>query len=352
MVRTPKALGSGREIFETKAQAEEKICELKKQVGSGVREFSQLPRKTQSFLLLLYDRCEGDTQRLSDAVTLGLSRVATKQRVDAAVLAFNADHKASPPRKRAVGFVLEQFRQRFKDRQMMELDDVEILRWMNTRDWGPKMFNDARQALSQFWKYAMKRKWATSNAVADIPRRKLTRSLVPIYTPEEISAMLHGLSKTYPELIPFVAIGAFAGLRMTEIARLTCEQVRAAMKAGHLELTPEVVVKTGWARVVPTVPNLKAWLEKYLPKRGPVIPRSWKRPVGELSQYISRNSGVKWKPNALRHSFGTYRFKATDNVGQTVDEMGTSVEKFDRHYRNRSKIVTLESATAWFEIVP
>lgn len=354
MVRTPKALGSGREVFETKEAAEKKVAELRKQADSSLKEFSILPRKSQSTLLLLYEKCEGDIQRLSDAVSVGLGKLATKQAVDEAVRQFNTDHRAGERRKQAVEWTLEQFRLSFKDRQVMELDDVEILRWLNNREWGPKTFNEARQVLSQFWKYAIKRKWTTENPIAEIRRQRIPRSLVPIYTPEEVRDMLAGLDHRRSLFVPAIAIGAFGGLRITEISRLSWGQVNDALKSGHLHLEA-CQTKTAEARMVPILPNLRAWLEKHRKPSGLVLPDRWKNKparLNELPKFVTRLSGVRWKPNALRHSFATYRFKVTNDVGQTVLEMGTSIQKFERHYWNRSKIITKEQAGKYWGIVP
>lgn len=74
--------------------------------------------------------------------------------------------------------------------------------------------------------------------------------------------------------------------------------------------------------------------------------------MDELGRYIERKTGVEWKANGLRHSFGTYRFKSIGDPGQVIDEMGTSLRNFERHYRSRSKIVTPALSLAFWEIRP
>jgi integrase len=44
---------------------------------------------------------------------------------------------------------------------------------------------------------------------------------VHIYTPLEIARLLEAARRHYPDYVPVVAIGAFAGLRSAEIERLT-----------------------------------------------------------------------------------------------------------------------------------
>lgn len=354
LVRTPKTLGGGREVFETKEAAEKKIAELRKNIGSVAREFHLLPRKAQTGLLLLLEKFDGDIDRLTQAAEDGKRKLVTKKPIADAVKAFNTDMAASERRKSAVAWVLEQFRLSFGERYVHEPEELEIRRWLNDRQWGPKTFNVNLQALRQFWKYCIKSRWTTESPVKEIPSQRVPRSIVPIYDPEELAAMLKGLEARRSLFVPAIAIGAFAGLRITEISRLKWEQVNDGLKTGHLHVEAWQT-KTKEARMVPILPNLRIWLEKYCESSGLVLPDKWKNKpakLEELPKFITRLSGVKWKPNALRHSFGTYRFKVLNDVAQTVDEMGTSIEKFERHYRNRLKMITKEQAEKYWRIVP
>ena len=57
----------------------------------------------------------------------------------------------------------------------------------------------------------------------------------------------------------------------------------------------------------------------------------------------------KWKHNALRHSFISYRVAQTQNVAQVALEAGNSPQMIFKHYR---ELVTPKEAEAWFAIVP
>lgn len=355
LVRRPKPLGGGREYYGTKDEAEKRIGEFRKSAGSTNREFAKLHPQDQALLLGLIVEFDNDVSRLKEAALAGKSKVATEQEVKTAIAQFKADHHAGVSRKRAVAFYLDHFGYAFGECIISQVEMLDIERWMNGKGWAPKTFNECKQALGQFWRYCIQSKWAVSNPVAAIKTRRTPRHLISIYTPDELRAMLDGLVKRRPLFVPTVAIGAFAGLRISEIARVTWEDVNKALECGYLELTPYHVGKTGIARLVPILPNLRAWLEKYRKQSGLVLPEKWKNKkakLGELGSFIARLSGVPWKENALRHSFGTYRFKDIDSVSQVVDEMGTSIQKFEKHYRSRCKTVTTETAKDYFTISP
>jgi hypothetical protein len=58
---------------------------------------------------------------------------------------------------------------------------------------------------------------------------------------------------------------------------------------------------------------------------------------------------VEWKPNALRHSFISYRLAEIQDVNRVALEAGTSPQMIFRHYR---ELATPEQARTWFAIAP
>ena len=47
---------------------------------------------------------------------------------------------------------------------------------------------------------------------------------------------------------------------------------------------------------------------------------------------LHKKTGIKWRNNALRHSFGSYRMTEIQNMPQLAYEMGNSVAIIKRHY--------------------
>ncbi len=58
---------------------------------------------------------------------------------------------------------------------------------------------------------------------------------------------------------------------------------------------------------------------------------------------------MKWKKNALRHSFISYRVAETQDVPQVALEAGNSPQIIFQHYR---ELVRPKEAKAWFAIDP
>ena len=88
---------------------------------------------------------------------------------------------------------------------------------------------------------------------------------IAIFTPAEMAKLLTHADEN---LIPFLAIGAFAGLRHAELKRLDWSEVDLA--GGHIEVKAEKA-KTASRRLVPLSENLKQWLTPYHQGEGKVV---------------------------------------------------------------------------------
>ena len=75
-----------------------------------------------------------------------------------------------------------------------------------------------------------------------------------VYSPENLITLLF---KIGPRLLPFVAIGAFAGLRTAEIVRLQQPEVRFAQNVIAIKAAKS---KTASRRLAPILPILATWL--------------------------------------------------------------------------------------------
>jgi hypothetical protein len=58
---------------------------------------------------------------------------------------------------------------------------------------------------------------------------------------------------------------------------------------------------------------------------------------------------MKWKHNALRHSYASYRVAQMGDAGRVAGQLGNSATVVHRHYR---ELVTASNAQAWFAVMP
>ncbi len=206
------------------------------------------------------------------------------------------------------------------------------------------------------FRFCVRRKYLSKEALEEIeavekPKEDLTD--IQIFSPEEIRV---ALDTVRPELVPWLAIGAFAGLRSAELQRLDWSKVN--LKERHIEVTA-AIAKTASRRLVPITDNLAAWLADHAKESGPVTPfDNMAKQIGWLVDDVnevlrtSKNPALKkfeWKRNALRHSFISYRLAVLKDVAQVSLDAGNSPNMVFRHYR---QLVTENEGKKWFDTNP
>ena len=135
---------------------------------------------------------------------------------------------------------------------------------------------------------------------------KIKRHDVEIYTPAEMSKLLNAADVDF---IPYLALIAFGGVRREELCKgLLWGSIN--FDRGDI-IVPAAIAKTNRKRKIVMSKNLLAWLAPYRMKHGPIFPHDPQRRIAKLANA----SGVKWKRNGLRHSFGSLSHGADEERG-------------------------------------
>ncbi len=263
------------------------------------------------------------------------------------------EKRVSERRYRSDRSYLGQFEAKFGERMLHEITTLELKDWAISKGWSAKTKKDALGLVRQLYADAVERNHAAENPVKigrENTRKGQGKEDIKIFRPEEVQRILDAVED---RLKPFFAVTFFSGLRKEEASRLTIVQVREGLQSGGIFL-PASMAKTNRSRTVSICANLGAWLNRYLPLNGTLLPVEWQamRRLDELPGYASRKSGVPWQRNGPRHSFGTYFLRLTGDPGKTTAEMGNSLAQLDRHYHSHAKAVTREVAETYFAIVP
>jgi integrase len=206
----------------------------------------------------------------------------------------------------------------------------------------PRSRNNFRQVIGTLLKFGQIRGYVAKDhaGIGAVEKSSHTQAEVVVFTPNEIDTLL---STAKQELVPALALGAFAGIRPEEIKRLHWADVN--LNEGHIEIRA-ANAKTRVRRLIPVQPNLRSWLLPYVQPSGPV------QPFANLTNQFLKAAGrakVKWKRNGLRHSFISYRVAHTANVAAVALEAGNSPQVISRNYL---KCVTADEAGKWFGIFP
>ncbi len=230
-------------------------------------------------------------------------------------------------------------------------DDLRA--YLDALTFAPRGYNNQLGALGTFFTYAQSREWLSKDVdlLAGIERRKAKSVPVEIFTPAEMAELL---AHCTPELRPCLALAAFAGLRQEEILRIDWQEVD---KTPGFVLVAADKAKTAARRLVPIAGNLARWLATCERSSGRVCPLGKSGFSKALAATVRRINAARkpsqrrfrWKTNALRHSFISYRLADINDMSKVAMEAGNSPQMINQHYR---ELCTPADAQAWFAIAP
>lgn len=240
------------------------------------------------------------------------------------------------------------FGETFGEKLIHQIDTPTINKWIASLEVSGRTQRNALVAVIQLFRFARARGYLpegpTAAEKAEKPRAEAPKK--EVFSPEEMRKLIAHVS---PEALPCLLLGGFAGLRSEEMcpfdpedAGLEWEDILWDDQQIYIR---DEVAKTE-ARYVPLLPNLAAWLLPHRKAKGRVCKI---RRLDLAFAKAAEASGVRWRHNGLRHSFGTYRTAATKSVPQVSLEMGNSIQMVKRHYQ---RPVPTKLAEAWFAIQP
>ncbi|MEQ1851209.1 MAG: tyrosine-type recombinase/integrase [Chthoniobacteraceae bacterium] len=183
---------------------------------------------------------------------------------------------------------------------ILHVKSEQIDEWLRSLKVAPRTRNGTLTSVRTLFSFAKSRSYLPKNEITEadaLNKSKVGDTDTVIFEPAVMRKLLNAAS---PQLIPFLAIGAFAGLRSAEIARLEWSAIN--FERGIIEIRAGQA-KTASRRIVPVSDNLRAWIES-LARKGPVIhtPELY-RDVSALAAKL----GIEWPRNVLRHSYISYR---------------------------------------------
>ncbi|MBI3417994.1 MAG: tyrosine-type recombinase/integrase [Verrucomicrobia bacterium] len=267
--------------------------------------------------------------------------------VVAELLAVKESRGASARYLQDLRFRLNRFADTFH-KDAGNVTTAEIQSWLDGLKLKPQSYQNFRRVVYLLFEFAVARGYASDNPVAALDNVKIPDGDTEIFTPIEMSRLLAAAS---PDFLSCLALGAFAGLRSAEIERLEWSDID--LTGRHITIGA-TKAKTASRRVVPISDNLAAWLASYAQRTGNVWTGTHEafyeaQQATAAATKTENKPAVKWKANALRHSFASYRFAQTGDAGRVAGELGNSAAVVHRHYR---ELVKPADAQRWFAIAP
>ena len=231
-----------------------------------------------------------------------------------------------------------------------------------------------RRAASALFSFAVRRGYLEANPVSRVEKIAASSpDSVEVFTAGQMEAILMAAQAVEPKMVPFFAIGGFAGLRpQNEIRNLDFANINLA-EGGKIKVVRSTA-KTKRTRYAPISDNLRQWLMAVpeAERTGKVFysRRAFRRVVDAAriddsgaavrpvldGGKVAYPEGVKlaavtWSNDVLRHSFCTYRQAIIQNIHQLCEEAGNTPSVARAHYLE-PKENAVEEAQKFFGILP
>jgi len=336
-----------RRFFETKAEANSwcamKNTELLNQGAEGTLYDSRLRLMAEHGA----EQLKPFDKTIADAVEHYRRYLEANQRscraarcVDELLKAKRADGK-SKPYLNDLAYRLVRFAMDFPNQMVATITTAQIDDWLRALDLSPQSRQNFRRVVYTLFEFAISRGYAVENPVGKTAKVRIVSTAPGILTVSETARLLEAAS---PDILPCLAIGAFAGLRRAELERLDWSELD--FESGLIQVKAEKS-KTAQRRFVTMQPNLREWLLPQRQHKGNVMPEDFRRQF----EAAREAAGImKWPDNALRHSFAPYHLAFFKNAAATALELGHHDSRVTfAHYR---ELVRPKDAALYWKICP
>ncbi|CAN5783201.1 hypothetical protein BH09VER1_BH09VER1_17980 [soil metagenome] len=265
--------------------------------------------------------------------------------LDAMLAALEADKRGEYHRrdlKRMVGKFIAHF-----NCPITEIANASVNEWLRGLDVAGRTRDNYRDAVHNFFGFAQAEGYLPKelpHALRDAKRVNEAGADNEVFTPEEAEKLLRGAPE---RLIPSLALKLFSGIRTEEMLLIRWESIKFDQDV--IFLTKDIT-KTKKRRLSPLLPNLKQWLLPYVGQTG-IIADRWSS-AQSLSHSWTRRAekvGVRYKKNAMRNSYASYRLAIAKDIAQVALESGNSPGVLQENYL---ELVTEQDAQKWFSIAP
>jgi len=215
-----------------------------------------------------------------------------------------------------------------------------------------------RLAVSNFLNWCVRRQFAVTNNMEPVDKPAVDSQEPSVLAVGDCRKLL-AAARDYKDglLLPYVAVSLFAGLRPTELSRLTWDRVDLTEKTITLDGS---MAKTRQRRIVKLPDNCIDWLLPLAPKKPNFVPAAFQRHFGRVKLAASFNGeeetktadGKKlrpWVQDYMRHTAISMYLATHKHEGEAATWAGNSPNVIHRHYKG---LVKEADATEFWSLAP
>lgn len=236
---------------------------------------------------------------------------------------------------------LRRFKMLMGDRIIAEITTADVDHWIQSLKVGPQTQNNFRAVLSAMWTFAVRRSYASVNAIQLVDKTSVVRDHIPTFSVEQVTNLL---AAAPPDYLPVLALSFFGGLRPEEMNKLRWEDLDFQERTIRVNAS---AAKTRKKRFAEISDNLFLWLEPYAGRAGLVAPPN----LQKLRRATMKTAKIeKWPQDVARHTFASAHYAFHRDPARTAVIMGHRDQNMLlTHYRDLMK--PSEAAKYW-KLVP
>lgn len=337
-----------RKFFKTRRKAEAYLRKTLARIAKEGEGAVHMPESLRVEAVAAAEKLKPFGKTITDAVNHLVAHLEAVQR-SCTVAALVLEFKQAKEKDGAAEMYLKDLKHRlakFEDdfglRMVADIKTPEVDDWLRGLDGAAQTRNNYRTVLRSVFEFAVVRSYAPDNPVAKTSKAKVVRGTPVVFTPDVFRTLLE---KAPRDIVGYLTIGGFAGLRSIEIERLDWSQIDLAARLIDVKAKN---AKSAQRRVVHISDNLAAWLAPLAQKSGPVVNLDRLRVA--RAKLVKDVGLPSWPGNVLRHSYASYHLAHHQDSARLAAELGhTSPVMLFKHYR---QLVLPALAATWWQIVP
>jgi integrase len=337
-----------RSFFEAKEPANSFAAFKNAELNRNGIEGAEFPTSLRVMAQECASRLSGYGRTLKDATDFFVRHLAASEKSCTAVqlvrelVAAKESDGASARHVSDLRSRLNIFAEKFDGQMVATITTKAIDHWLRSLNVSAVTRNHYRRLLVLAFNFAVRQGYALDNPAAKTDKAKERGGDIGILTVAQAARLLESAA---PDMLPYIAIGLFAGLRRAELQRLDWSEID--FDSGLIEVKA-AKSKTAQRRFVKIEPNLREWLLPLRKHKGNVTPGD---AFQQSFDQARAAAGIdEWPDNALRHSFASYHMAHFQNAASTALELGHHDSRITfAHYR---ELVKPKEAERYWNISP
>jgi len=239
--------------------------------------------------------------------------------------------------------VLEQFCDGREEKPIKSVTVADVADWIDANARQPGTRATLITRLSALFSFAFRRSHIDSNPVDRIDRVRLDRCPPKILTPKQASDLIDATAKHSPELIAYVSLGLYCGVRPAELKRLDWACIDLTRGMVRVDAAASKVRRR---RLIQAQPIAVQWLAQAPKRQGVVAPKSHVRPRRRIERALGWEA---WPHDLLRHTAASYLLALHNDAGKVAMMLGNSPGILLTHYQ---ELVSPDDCRRFWEIRP